>query len=100
LLNTNHLQELSGSNGLKAKANDDFMSFGADSAFGTNGGSDDPEIDFERLVKGTSGTTGSSNTLQGWDATPSKPQSIIVELSKTDLTRRSSSVTPKCFKPC
>jgi hypothetical protein len=77
------------------------MLFGADSAFGTNGGSDDPEIDFERLVKGTSGTTGSSNTLdEGWDATPSKSQSINVELSKPDITRRSSSVTPKCFKPC
>jgi hypothetical protein len=94
------LQELSGSNASKAKANDDFMSFGADSAFGTNSGSDDPEIDFERLVKGTSGTTGSSNTLGGWDATPSKSQSVNVLLSKTDITRRSSSVATKCFKPC
>jgi hypothetical protein len=80
-------QELSGSNSSKAKANDDFMSFSADSAFGTNGGSNDPEIDFERLVKGTSGTTGSSNALDGgWDATPSKLKSDLnVEASKTDI---------------
>ena len=46
---TKKLQELSGTNGSK-KGNDDFMSFDATNAFSTNGGSNDPEIDFERLV--------------------------------------------------
>lgn len=67
---TKKLQELSGSNGLK-KDNDDFMSFGAANAFPTNGGSNDPEIDFERLVKGTAGTSDSINPMDGpWDAMP------------------------------
>lgn len=67
---TKKLQELSGTNGSKTD-NDDFMSFGAKNAFSTNGGSNDPEIDFERLVKGTAGTSDLANPLSGgWDATP------------------------------
>jgi SCY1-like protein 2 len=67
---TKKLQELSGTNGSK-KDNDDFMSFGATNAFSTNGGSNDPEIDFERLVKGTAGISESTNPLDGgWDAMP------------------------------
>jgi len=66
---TKKLQELSGTNGSR-KENDDFMSFGATNAFSTNGGSNDPEIDFERLVKGTAGS-GDSNPLDGgWDSMP------------------------------
>jgi SCY1-like protein 2 len=67
---TKKLQELSGTNGMK-KDNDDFMSFGATNAFSTNGGSNDPEIDFERLVKGTAGASEFTNPLDGgWDAMP------------------------------
>jgi SCY1-like protein 2 len=67
---TKKLQELSGTNGLK-QDNDDFMSFGAANAFTTNGGSNDPEIDFERLVKGTAGSSESTNPMDGsWDAMP------------------------------
>ncbi|KAK2626195.1 hypothetical protein QTJ16_004457 [Diplocarpon rosae] len=70
---TKKLQELSGSNGLQAKGNDDFMSFGVTNAFGTtNGGSDDPEVDFERLVKGNAGLTSPTHSLDaGWDSQPS-----------------------------
>jgi len=64
---TKKLQELSGTNGATAKGNDDFMSFGGTNAFPSNGG--DPEIDFERLVKGTAAVSESSNPLDaGWDA--------------------------------
>ena len=67
---TKKLQELSGTNGLK-RDHDDFMLFGAASAFPTNGGSNDPEIDFERLVKGSAGISESINPLDGpWDAMP------------------------------
>jgi len=67
---TKKLQELSGTNGSK-KDNDDFMSFGATNAFSTNGGSNDAEIDFETLVKGTARSNGSSNPLDGgWDSMP------------------------------
>jgi SCY1-like protein 2 len=67
---TKKLQELSGSNGSRAKANDDFMSFGATNAF-SNGASDNGEIDFESLVKGKAADTGSSNPLDaGWDTAP------------------------------
>lgn len=72
---TKKLQELSGSNGTQGKGNDDFMSFGATNAFGTNGASDDPEIDFERLVKGNGGLTSLSNPLDGgWESTPATAQ--------------------------
>ncbi|KAK0122585.1 hypothetical protein ONS96_009626 [Cadophora gregata f. sp. sojae] len=68
---TKKLQELSGANGTQTKANDDFMSFGATNAFSTNGASDDPEIDFERLVKGNAGPASPSNPLDGgWDSGP------------------------------
>ena len=68
---TKKLQELFGTNGLKAKGNDDFMSFGATNAF-SNGGADTGEIDFERLVKGNAADSGSSNPLDaGWDTAPS-----------------------------
>lgn len=68
---TKKLQELSGLNGSSKPKTDDFMSFGA-SAFPTNNGnSDDSEIDFERLVKGTAGGGASSNVLDsGWGAAP------------------------------
>ncbi len=67
---TKKLQELSGTNGA-TKTDDDFMSFGATNAFSTNGGPDDPEIDFERLVKGTAGGSGPSNPIDaGWDTMP------------------------------
>jgi SCY1-like protein 2 len=76
---TRKLQELGGSNGVKSN-NEDFMSFGTSNAFSTNPGpSDDPEIDFERLVKGDSGVAASSNPLDsGWDAVPvaSKPSPL------------------------
>ncbi|KAG4412135.1 hypothetical protein IFR04_014729 [Cadophora malorum] len=73
---TKKLQELSGANGTQAKANDDFMSFGATNAFSSNGASDDPEIDFERLVKGNAGPTSPSNPLDGgWDSAPAQVQS-------------------------
>jgi SCY1-like protein 2 len=66
------LQELSGTNGAGSKSNDDFMSFGASSAFPPSNGGDGAEVDFERLVKGNAGNSGSSNTLDaGWDAMPS-----------------------------
>ncbi|EKD16087.1 protein kinase domain-containing protein ppk32 [Drepanopeziza brunnea f. sp. 'multigermtubi' MB_m1] len=69
---TKKLQELSGSNGSHVKANDDFMSFGATNAFGnSNGGSDDPEIDFERLVKGNASLTSPTALDSGWDSQPS-----------------------------
>ncbi|KAH7323507.1 kinase-like domain-containing protein [Rhexocercosporidium sp. MPI-PUGE-AT-0058] len=72
---TKKLQELSGANGAQAKANDDFMSFSATNAFSSNGASDDPEIDFERLVKGNAGPTSPSNPLDGgWDSGPAQAQ--------------------------
>ncbi|APA14839.1 hypothetical protein SS1G_06884 [Sclerotinia sclerotiorum 1980 UF-70] len=68
---TKKLQELSGINGGRANGTDDFMSFGAASAFPSALGSDDPEMDFERLVKGGIGAPSSSNPLDsGWDANP------------------------------
>ena len=69
---TKKLQELSGSNGSRAKDNDDFMSFGPTGAFAaSNGGSDGAEIDFERLVKGNSRDGGLSSPLDaGWDSAP------------------------------
>ncbi|KAJ8061288.1 hypothetical protein OCU04_010351 [Sclerotinia nivalis] len=71
---TKKLQELSGTNGLRANGTDDFMSFGAASAFPSALGSDDPEMDFERLVKGGIGAPSSSNPLDsGWDANPTSP---------------------------
>ncbi|CZR67891.1 related to bovine rhodopsin kinase and to YGR052w [Phialocephala subalpina] len=75
---TKKLQELSGTNGNKSKGNDDFMSFDAGSAFGaTNGSSNDPEIDFERLVKGTTAPTTTSNPLDGgWDTVPVSPRPV------------------------
>jgi len=70
---TKKLQELSGTNGSK-KDNDDFMSFGATNAFSTNGGSSDADIDFETLVKGSSGMNGSTNPLDGgWDSMSANP---------------------------
>jgi SCY1-like protein 2 len=68
---TKKLQELSGANGSRSQGNDDFMSFGATSAFPSSNGGDSAEIDFERLVKGNAGDSGSSNPLDaGWDAMP------------------------------
>lgn len=69
---TKKLQELSGTNNSSpAKANDDFMSFGTTNAFGNgNGGSDDPEIDFERLVKGNASLSSPTSVDSGWDAQP------------------------------
>ncbi|TGO89746.1 hypothetical protein BPOR_0095g00070 [Botrytis porri] len=73
---TKKLQELSGTNGAGVRANgtDDFMSFGAASAFPSAVGSDDPEMDFERLVKGETGALSSNNALDSsWDANPVSP---------------------------
>ncbi|KAF7860784.1 hypothetical protein EAF04_008302 [Stromatinia cepivora] len=71
---TKKLQELSGTNGVRANGTDDFMSFGAASAFPSAVGTDDPEMDFERLVKGGTGAPSSSNPLDsGWDANPTSP---------------------------
>ncbi|QSZ30385.1 hypothetical protein DSL72_004908 [Monilinia vaccinii-corymbosi] len=71
---TKKLQELSGTNGVRANGTDDFMSFGAASAFPSATGSDDPEMDFERLVKGGTGAPPSSNPMDsGWD-TNQQPQ--------------------------
>ncbi|KAF5867650.1 putative protein kinase domain-containing protein ppk32 protein [Botrytis fragariae] len=73
---TKKLQELSGTNGAGVRANgtDDFMSFGAASAFPSAVGSDDPEMDFERLVKGGTGAPSSNNALDSsWDANPTSP---------------------------
>ena len=83
---TKKLQELSGTNGSRATANDDFMSFGGSNAFST-GGSDNGEIDFERLVKGNAADSGSSNPLDaGWDAAPAttnmRPQMNVSNQSK------------------
>jgi len=67
---TRKLQDLSGNNGSLNKGNHDFMSFDTVNAFSSQGGSDDQEIDFERLVKGNAGgTTTVNNTMDGgWDA--------------------------------
>lgn len=75
---TKKLQELSGTNGVKSKDNDDFMSLDAGNAFGaTNGSSQDPEIDFERLVKGNSGAPTTPNALDsGWDTVPVSPRPV------------------------
>ncbi|TGO38858.1 hypothetical protein BHYA_0066g00470 [Botrytis hyacinthi] len=73
---TKKLQELSGSNGAGVRANgtDDFMSFGAASAFPPAVGSDDPEMDFERLVKGGTAAPSSNNALNSsWDSNPTSP---------------------------
>ncbi|TGO48009.1 hypothetical protein BCON_0255g00070 [Botryotinia convoluta] len=73
---TKKLQELSGTNGAGVRANgtDDFMSFGAASAFPSAVGSDDPEMDFERLVKGGTGAPSSNNALDSsWDANSTSP---------------------------
>lgn len=76
---TKKLQELSGTNGIKAKDNDDFMSFDTFNAFGaSNGSSDDPEIDFERLVKGSTGVSSASNPLDGgWNTIPASVQPAV-----------------------
>lgn len=75
---TKKLQELSSTNGVKSKGNDDFMSFDAGNAFGaTNGSSQDPEIDFERLVKGNAGAPSTTNGLDsGWDTVPVSPRPV------------------------
>ncbi|KAF7950663.1 uncharacterized protein EAE97_002215 [Botrytis byssoidea] len=73
---TKKLQELSGSNGAGVRANgtDDFMSFGAASAFPPAVGSDDPEMDFERLVKGGTGAPSSNNALDSsWNSNSTSP---------------------------
>ncbi|TAQ87190.1 hypothetical protein B7494_g4506 [Chlorociboria aeruginascens] len=68
---TKKLQELTSTNGSRGKGTDDFMSFGASSAFASNGGQESPEMDFERLVKGTAGGGPSANAMDaGWDAIP------------------------------
>ncbi|RKU48635.1 hypothetical protein DL546_009085 [Coniochaeta pulveracea] len=73
---TKKLQELGQSNGAVA-VNEDFMSFGslAGATLDTNGASED---DFERLVKGK---TGSSTTnimdTSGWDTTTALPASTV-----------------------
>jgi SCY1-like protein 2 len=68
---TKKLQELSGTNGSRAQGTDDFMSFGSTNAFpSSNGNSDNPEIDFERLVKGTAGGTSSNPMDSGWETSP------------------------------
>ena len=61
------LQELSGSNG-QAKANEDFMSFGASNAFPTSNGNDGGEVDFEQLVKGNVGSISSNPLNSGWES--------------------------------
>lgn len=72
---TKKLQELSGTNGVRANGTDDFMSFGAASAFPSAAGSDDPEMDFERLVKGGTGTPASINPLDSnWEANVPNPR--------------------------
>jgi SCY1-like protein 2 len=63
-------QELSGVNGSRGKGTDDFMSFGATSAFPSNNG-DSAEVDFERLVKGTAGDSESNPLDAGWNSAPS-----------------------------
>ncbi|CZT12191.1 related to bovine rhodopsin kinase and to YGR052w [Rhynchosporium graminicola] len=101
---TKKLQELGGINGGQVKANDDFMSFGVSNAFSsaTNGGeSDDPEIDFERLLKGNAGSnpmspTNPSNGSGGdWDTGPTQPQTQIQRhVSNTSSTPSFSWSTP------
>lgn len=72
---TKKLQELSSTNG-KSRGTDDFMSFGARSAFPSSNGGDSGEIDFERLVKGNAADSGSSNPLDaGWDSMPASAKS-------------------------
>lgn len=48
------------------------MSFGTNAFPTSNGSSDNPEIDFERLVKGNAAGGSSSNAMDGgaWDAFP------------------------------
>jgi SCY1-like protein 2 len=68
------LSELAGINGSKTKGDDDFMSFGAPNAFGSN--TDGGEIDFESLVKGNAASGAQvTNPMDAWDAAPAKATS-------------------------
>ena len=83
---TRKLQELSGSNGSRVQGNDDFMSFGTSNAFQTsNGNSDDPEIDFERLVKGNAAGGSPSNAMDGgaWDTLPANATAQPPQMNST-----------------
>lgn len=66
---------LLGTNGSRAN-NDDFMSFSSASAFQPgNGGGEDMEVDFERLVKGNVGSGPTVNAISGgWDSTSANTQ--------------------------
>jgi SCY1-like protein 2 len=70
------LQELSSSSKVPS-SNEDFLSFGGVPGFtSSNGGSDNPEDDFERLVQGKFSGNGASSVNPmdaGWDLEPNKP---------------------------
>ncbi|KAH8808466.1 hypothetical protein F5884DRAFT_675112 [Xylogone sp. PMI_703] len=75
---TKKLQELSGSNGHARGQTDDIMSFGGTTFPSSISGLESGEDDFERLVKGTSGSASTNPIDSGWDhgpakATPARP---------------------------
>ncbi|RFU35371.1 hypothetical protein B7463_g959, partial [Scytalidium lignicola] len=69
---TKKLQELSGSNGQARGQTDDIMSFGGTTFPSSNSGLDSAEDDFERLVKGTNGSSSSNPVDSGWNHEPAK----------------------------
>ncbi len=70
------LQELSSSSKVSS-SNEDFLSFGGVPGFPSgNGGNDNAEDDFERLVQGKVSSNGASSVKPvdaGWDLEPNKP---------------------------
>jgi SCY1-like protein 2 len=104
---TKKLSELSGINGSKIKGDDDFMSFGATNAFQSNGGSENAEVDFESLVKGSAVGGVKPNPMDsGWDSGPanaaaqpprhtsSKPQPVAFSWSTPNPTGPAPSGIP------
>ena len=76
------LQEM-GTDSTRLNANEDFVTFGGSSAFASsNGGADNAEIDFERLVKGTARNGNSANPMDAWDTGPANASQSIVQQSK------------------
>jgi SCY1-like protein 2 len=79
------------------KANDDFMSFGTTDAFqSSNGGSENADIDFERLVKGDAGV--SVNAMDGvWGSNPANATGQPMPSNSTQPKPGMFSQT-KCFE--
>ncbi|KAF4780821.1 clathrin-coated vesicle protein [Colletotrichum scovillei] len=85
---TRKLQELSGTNGSTAGANEDFMAFGGVSGTAFDASNGATEDDFESLVKGKTTRTSTSDAFSSWEETPAAAARV------TSPTPGSRSATP------